>query len=132
MLAVPADVTERDAVERLFEAIYARYGRLDAVVNSAAVVAYGRFEDVPAEVFDQVVAINLVGAANVARTALRRFKADGAGQLVVVGSLLGQIATPWMSPYATTKWALHGLARTLQVEAAAPPACGSRWSARAG
>ena len=51
-------------------ATVARHGRLDAVVHSAGVVAYGRLEDVPAEVFDGVMRTNLLGSANVARHVL--------------------------------------------------------------
>jgi NAD(P)-dependent dehydrogenase (short-subunit alcohol dehydrogenase family) len=116
VLTVPTDVSHRDAVERLFTAAYALYGRVDAVVHSPAVVAYGRFEEVPADVYDHVIAVNLLGTANVARESLQRFRSAGGGHLVVVGSLLGKIATPWMSSYVTSKWGVHGLVRTLQAE----------------
>ncbi len=39
----------------------------------------------------------------------------------MVGSVLGKIATPYMSPYITSKWAVHGLVRTLQIEARETP-----------
>ncbi|WP_298459011.1 SDR family oxidoreductase [uncultured Cellulomonas sp.] len=113
---VPTDVSLRSSVEHLFRVTLERHGRIDAVVHSPAVVAYGTFEQVPAEVYDQVVTTNLLGAANVARLALQTFKDAGGGHLVLVGSLLGKIATPFMSSYVTSKWGLHGLARTLQAE----------------
>jgi NAD(P)-dependent dehydrogenase (short-subunit alcohol dehydrogenase family) len=116
VLVVPTDVRDAEAVTRLFAAAVQRFGRLDAVVQAAGVVAYGRFEDIPAEVFDGVIATNVTGAANVAREALRVF-GDRGGSLVVVGSVIGKIATPYLSPYATSKWALQGLVRTLQIEA---------------
>lgn len=52
-----------------------------------------------------------------ARGALRQFAREGGGNLVVVGSLLGKIAAPYMSTYVTAKWAVHGLVRCLQIEA---------------
>jgi NAD(P)-dependent dehydrogenase (short-subunit alcohol dehydrogenase family) len=116
VLTVPTDVSDRDAVGRLFTTAYAVHGRVDAVVHCPAVVAYGRFEDIPADVFDHVVAVDLLGTANVAREAILRFRAADGGHLVVVGSLLGKIATPWMSSYVTSKWGVHGLVRTLQAE----------------
>ncbi|GEK23430.1 SDR family NAD(P)-dependent oxidoreductase [Cellulomonas xylanilytica] len=115
------DVTDRDAVDALMTLARSRHPRVDAVVSTVAVVAYGRFDVVPAEAFDQVMNVNLLGAANVARSALRLFADQGGGRLVVVGSLLGRIATPWMSTYVTSKWAVHGLARTLQIEARRMP-----------
>lgn len=116
VLVVAGDVTDEDAVEAVCAAAVAGFGRVDVWVHSAAVVAYGRFEDVPAAVWRRVVDTNLHGTANVARTALRHFRAQDRGTLVLLGSLLGEIATPYMSSYVTSKWAVRGLARVLSVE----------------
>jgi NAD(P)-dependent dehydrogenase (short-subunit alcohol dehydrogenase family) len=123
---VVADVADAAAVEEAFAAAAREHGRVDAVVHSAAVLAYGRFEDVPAEVFDRALAVTLGGTANVARSALGHFRSDpgpqgGRGSLVVVGSLLGKIAVPFMSSYVTAKWGVHALVRTLQIEARGEP-----------
>lgn len=120
-LVLTTDVADQAAVDALLAAAVARFGRVDAVVHSVTVVAYGRFEDVPAAAFDRVIASTLTGAANVARSALRVFGHQGGGKLVLVGSLLGKIVTPYMSSYVTAKWAVQGLARTLQVEARSTP-----------
>ncbi len=116
VLAATADVRDASAVEELLAAAVAAFHRVDAVVQCAGALAYGRFVDLPAEVFDATVATNLGGTSHVARAALRRFDAQRAGHLVLVGSVLGKIAAPTMSAYITTKWAIHGLARTLQLE----------------
>jgi NAD(P)-dependent dehydrogenase (short-subunit alcohol dehydrogenase family) len=118
---VPTDVAAQAEVDALLAAAVDRFGRVDAVVHSVTVVAYGRFEDIPAAAFDRVVATTLTGAANVSRAALRLFRDQGGGALVIVGSLLGKIVTPYMSSYVTAKWGLQGLARTLQVEARSTP-----------
>jgi len=115
-LVVEADVADDGAVEQVLAEALTRFGRVDAWVTTAAVVAYGRFEEVPADVFQRVVDTNVVGTANVARTALRHFRSVGHGTLVLTGSLLGEITTPFMSPYVTSKWAVRGLARLLQIE----------------
>jgi short-subunit dehydrogenase len=117
VLVCPADVGDRAAVERLFAAADERYGGLDAVVHCAGVVTYGRFEDVPADVFDRVVQTNLVGTANVARCSLATFHRSGRGSLVIVGSVLGKMVAPLMSSYAATKASVYSLARVLQIEA---------------
>jgi NAD(P)-dependent dehydrogenase (short-subunit alcohol dehydrogenase family) len=116
-----ADVADAAAVEAAFRAARATFGSLDGVVHSAAALAYGRFEDVPPEVFDRSIATTLIGTANVARSALASFQATGGGSLVVLGSLLGKISTPYMSSYVTAKWGVHGLVRTLQIEARSTP-----------
>jgi short-subunit dehydrogenase len=116
-----ADVGDVEDVDGAFDEARRVFGGLDGVVHSAAALAYGRFEDVPAEVFDAAVQTTLIGTANVARCALREFSAGGGGSLVVVGSLLGKISTPYLSSYVTPKWGVHGLVRTLQIEARSTP-----------
>ena len=116
VLLSPADVSVQEEVDAAFTAGVRRFGRIDAVVNAAAAVAYGLFKDVPAEVFNQVVTTDLIGTANVARASLRHFQEHEGGHLVLMGSLLGKISVPYMSSYVTSKWGVHGLARTLQAE----------------
>jgi len=113
---VPTDVSRAQEVDALLAAAVDRYGRVDAVVHSAAVLAYGRFEDVPQDVFDASINVTLLGTATLARAALQQFSRQGTGSLVVVGSLLGKIAVPYMSSYVTAKWGVHGLVRCLQIE----------------
>lgn len=114
--AVPADVTDADAVEAAVSRTVQQFGRLDAVVHAAQVMAYGRIEDVPREVYERVVDVAMHGTANVARTVLPLFRRQGHGTLVVVNSLLGEIATPRMGAYDAGKWGQLGLARVLQLE----------------
>jgi NAD(P)-dependent dehydrogenase (short-subunit alcohol dehydrogenase family) len=115
-LVVPADVADDDAVDTVLAEALTRFGRVDAWITTAAVVAYGRFDEVPADVFRRVIETNVVGTANVSRTALRHFRSVGQGTLVLTGSLLGEITTPFMSSYVTSKWAVRGLGRLLEIE----------------
>jgi NAD(P)-dependent dehydrogenase (short-subunit alcohol dehydrogenase family) len=111
-----ADVTDADAVQAAVDDAVAEFGGLDVVVHAAQVMAYGRIEDVPREVYEQVVDVSLHGTANVARPVLALFRKQGAGHLVVVNSLLGNIATPLLGSYVTAKWGQLGLVRVLQQE----------------
>ncbi|MCZ4500660.1 MAG: hypothetical protein JWQ74_3215 [Marmoricola sp.] len=115
-LVLVADVSDDAAWTSAFERAVAELGRIDAVVHAAGVAAYGRFADVPSAVFDQVLKINVSGTANVTRSSLRQFDRQGGGDLVLFGSLVGRTSAPYLSPYVTSKWAVHGLARTLQAE----------------
>lgn len=114
--AVAVDVLDAPGVETLLAEVRSALGRIDVVVHSAGVVAYGRFEEVPAEIFDTVVRTNALGSANVARAVLPDMRARNAGTLVLIGSLIGQITPPYMSAYAISKWAVRALARELQIE----------------
>lgn len=121
VLVAPADVSEAEEWEAAFRAGEDEFGRIDTVIHAAAVAAYGRFTEIPGDLFDQVQKINLQGTANVARTSLRHFDSHHQGHLILFGSLVGKISTPFLSPYVTSKWAVHGLARTLQAERAGEP-----------
>ncbi|MFI7606147.1 SDR family NAD(P)-dependent oxidoreductase [Micromonospora sp. NPDC049366] len=116
VLTVPTDVTTPGALEALADAAVDRFGRIDVWVHTAAVTAYGRFEQLPARVFDQVVRTDLLAVAEATRVALRHFRATSAGTLIITGSVLGHITAPYLSSYATAKWGLAGLVRTLQQE----------------
>ncbi|GIE57275.1 short-chain dehydrogenase [Actinoplanes octamycinicus] len=109
---VVADVTKAESLKAVVDA----FGRVDVWVHTAAVMAYGRFEDVPAEVFDQVITTDLLGAANVARVALACFRRQRSGTLIFGGSLLGTVVTPYTSSYVTSKWGLRALVRALRIE----------------
>jgi NAD(P)-dependent dehydrogenase (short-subunit alcohol dehydrogenase family) len=120
-LVTLADVADADAVDAAFAAAVARFGRVDVVVHAAAVVAYGRFDEVPREVWDRVVDVNVTGTSNVARAGLRRFREQGGGSLVLVGSVLSLATVPLMGSYVTTKWQNRALAHVLQQEARETP-----------
>jgi len=113
---VEVDVLDGTAVETLVASAVARHGRLDVCVHSVAVVGYGRFEDVPPDVFDRVVQIGVMGTANVARSVLAVFRRQRSGTFIVIGSILGRIVTPYLSPYVTGRAAVHALVRVLAIE----------------
>jgi NADP-dependent 3-hydroxy acid dehydrogenase YdfG len=121
-LVAVADVAEAGAVDAAFQVAVAGFGRVDVVVHAAAVAAYGRFDEVPADVWDRVVTINVTGTSNVARAALRAFRRQGGGSLVIVGSILSLAVVPYMGSYVTAKWAVRALVRVLQQETRGTPA----------
>lgn len=121
VVTVVADVVVQVDVERVRGVAVERFGAIDGWVHTAAVVAYGRFEDVPAETFRRVLDVGVHGSVHVARVALGQFRHQGHGTLVLTGSLLGEIATPYLSSYVTAKWAVRGLARVLSLETRGEP-----------
>lgn len=114
---VVLDLVDGDSVHAAVERCLADHGRLDAVVTTAQVMAYGTVEEVPTEVFATVVDTAVMGTVHLARAVLPVFRRQGGGHLVVVSSLLGEVAVPSMGAYITSKWAQLGLVRTLQIEA---------------
>jgi len=115
-MAVPTDVTDPDAVERLAEAAERRFGRIDVWVNNAGVTALGRFDRLPADVFRQVIEINLFGYVHGARAALPRFRAQGSGVLINNASMNAYVAAPYASAYVASKFAVRALSDCLRAE----------------
>jgi short-subunit dehydrogenase len=115
-LVVPTDVADREQVDVMVESARRSVGDLDAVVHCAAVMAYGEFTQVPPEVFERVLRVDVDGTVNVARAAIQHFTERDKGHLILVGSVVGKMAPPFMSSYVMSKWAVQGLARALQTE----------------
>jgi NAD(P)-dependent dehydrogenase (short-subunit alcohol dehydrogenase family) len=113
---VPADVLDADAVQAAVDRATGTFGRLDVVVHAATVMAYGRIEDVPPDVFERVVDTAVQGTFHVFRAALPVLRQQRRGHVVVVSSLLASITAPTMGAYVTAKWGQLGLVRTLQQE----------------
>jgi NAD(P)-dependent dehydrogenase (short-subunit alcohol dehydrogenase family) len=115
------DVAEEEAVEAFAAAVEQRFGRIDVWVNSAVTMAYGTFDDIPSDVFSGVVETNLMGQVHGARAALRRFRRQGAGVLINMSSVWGQVPSPLVSPYVISKHAIRAFSECLQGELASEP-----------
>ena len=115
------DVRDEEAVERLAVATEERFGRLDVWVNNAGVIAYGRFDEIPSKVFRRVVETNLMGQVHGARSALRRFRAQGYGVLINMSSVWGRVSSPQVTPYVVSKNAVRAFSECLQSELADEP-----------
>lgn len=120
-LILPTDIADRAAVAEAVAACVRAHGRIDAVISTAQVMAYGRIEEVPEEVFSRIVDVALHGTVNLVHALFPQFREQGHGTLVVVNSLLGSIAVPYMGAYSTAKWGQLGLVRTLQLEVREDP-----------
>ncbi len=114
--AITADVGDDQAVARLVDEVLLTHGTLDLVVHCAGVVAYGRTEEVPVEVFDKVLRTNLTGSVNLARHVIPVLRRQRRGDLLYVGSVIGHVAVPRMSAYVLSKWGVRALARQLRLE----------------
>jgi short-subunit dehydrogenase len=113
---VEADVSEAGQVEVVAETVLQRFGRLDVWVNNAAVSLFGRLEDCPPKVYEQVIRTNLFGTVNGCRVAVRQFRRQGYGRLINVSSVVGLIGQPYTSAYCSSKFAIRGLSESLRME----------------
>jgi 3-oxoacyl-[acyl-carrier protein] reductase len=113
VIAVRADVSSEDDVEALFDAALRAFGRVDVVVNNAGISPPMLLVSIPAEVWDQVIAINLTGAFLVSRRAIQEFLAQGHGGAIVSLSSIMQHGAPSNASYAASKGGLVGLTRAI-------------------
>ena len=115
-LAVPADVSRAADVARLGRAAVDRFGQLDVWINNVGVGALGLFWDIPAEDHARVVDVNLKGLIYGAHEALGRFRSQGFGTLVNIGSIDSEVPLAYQASYAATKAAVLSLGRSLNEE----------------
>jgi NAD(P)-dependent dehydrogenase (short-subunit alcohol dehydrogenase family) len=92
-----------------------RHGRLDGVVTAAGTDACGGLEAVPAEAWERVIAVNLVGTAAVVRAELPALR-ETHGRVVTVASTLGLRALPDATAYCASKFGVVGVTRALAAE----------------
>lgn len=117
-LSLSVNMANEMEVERLRALAAREYGRIDVWVNCAAVLLFGRFEDVPVELFRHVLDNNVLGYMLGSRAALKQFRSQGGhGTLINVSSMLGVIPEPNVSAYVTSKFAIRGLSAVIRQEA---------------
>ena len=115
-LAVPTDVRREEEVEELGRHVLERFGRIDVWFNNAGVGVFGRFEDIPSDVWRSVIETNLFGYVHGAKIAIRAFYRQGHGVLIQNASIVGRVAKSDGSAYATSKFAIRGFSEALRQE----------------
>lgn len=111
-LAVPCDLTSDENIERLFAVTLERFGRLDALVNNAA-VSFGGDLDIPLKRFDVLMRVNLRAPLVTTRLARPHLaEAPGGGRILNVGSVTATGFFPTMLTYGMSKAALEHLTVT--------------------
>ena len=105
------DVTDPAAVESL------RFERLDGLVNNAGIAVAAPFEDLPLAELRRQLEVNVVGQLAVTKAVLPAVRA-ARGRIVLVGSIAGRSALPFLGAYAISKFALEAMADSFRVEVA--------------
>ena len=114
-VVLPADITDRTAIEAAIARAAQLLGGVDVLVPCAAGLAYGAFTDLRPEDFDRALDVTFRGAVNTVRAGLPELERSG-GTLVAVVSMASKIGVPLHSPYVSAKFALRGFLSSLRVE----------------
>ncbi len=118
-LAVEADVSQQDQVQRLIDQTVQKFDRLDILVNNAGVETKIPFLEIPLDVWSRTIAIDLTGPFLCAQAAAKRMVGQGGGgRIINISSVHEDMTMPTNSAYCAAKGGLRMLMRTICVELA--------------
>ena len=118
-MCVPTDVSDAQAVERLFSQVAERFGRLDLLFNNAGIFTpAATVDEIAVEDWLASVNINLTGAFLCTRAAFRMMRAQEprGGRIINNGSIAAHAPRPMSAPYSATKHAITGLTRSTALD----------------
>jgi NAD(P)-dependent dehydrogenase (short-subunit alcohol dehydrogenase family) len=113
------DVSDERAVEALVAATIERFGKIDVLVNNAALFAplqETKVTEIDAALWDKVMAVNLRGPFLMVKHVAPHMQAQGYGKIINIGSGTAYRGIPWMLHYVTTKGGILAMTRALSRE----------------
>lgn len=114
--ALPFDVSDDEAVTQAFERIDRDYGRLDILVNNVGARNRKTLQDITASEIRALIDTDLVASIMLAKHAAQRMVRQGAGRLITITSVAGELARAGDAIYPAAKQGLTGMMRALAVE----------------
>ncbi len=115
-IGIKADVRDLAAMKRAVQQTIQELGGLDIVVANAGIASWSPFEKMKEAQWKDVIDVNLTGVANTVWAALPTLKAQKNGSIITISSIGGRQGVPGVANYASTKWAVIGLTKTLALE----------------
>ena len=114
-VAIQANVTKKEDVERLFSEAKKAFGPVDILVNNAGIYLFGPIESVTAEHFHSQFDLNVLGLLFATQEAVKQFGPSG-GSIINISSVVATLAPPNLSVYSATKGAVNAITRSLAQE----------------
>jgi 3-oxoacyl-[acyl-carrier protein] reductase len=116
VVTVRADVAVEDDVTRMFATASEKLGPVDVLVNNAGILTECRVSDMPAALFDEMIAVDLRSVFLCCRAALPGMLALGFGRIINIASQVGQKGGAGLAHYAAAKAGVIGFTRSLARE----------------
>ena len=113
-LAVPTDLAQREAIDRLAQTAIETYGHVDVLINNAGIGEGSAVLSSPDDEMQQLLTINLLAPARCIQAVVPHMRRQGRGMIVNVGSVAGEIGVSGL--YSGTKFGLRGLNDSLRRE----------------
>ena len=115
-VAERVDVRSREAVDAMVARTIEKFGKIDILVNAAAIVHWTPFEGLTEQDWHDVIDVNLHGSVNTLHAVLPHMVEKNYGRIVCTGSTLGRGGGRNLASYSASKWALHGLVKCIAME----------------
>ncbi len=112
------DVRSNENWAKVVAHTVSHFGKLDILVNNAAILRLGTLAETTDEIFDAIFEVNQRGTFNGMRAVLPEFRKLGGGCIINISSTTGMRAVPGMWAYGTSKWAIRGMSRAAALELA--------------
>ena len=112
------DVTDAAAVGHAFDETLKRFGRLDIVINNAAIIVRKPFLELTQDDWKSVIDIDLTACFTVAQRAAKLMVAQGSGRIINMSSIMNHVSRPNLVPYVTSKGGLAAFTRALATDLA--------------
>lgn len=114
-IAVQADVSKSDDIQRLFAETKTAFDKLDILVNNAGVYEFAPIENVTPEHFHKQFDLNVLGLLLASQEAVKHFGSAG-GAIINISSVVASLAPPNAAVYSATKAAVDAVTRSLAKE----------------
>ena len=118
VVALSFDITEPQAVDVAFNDIVRRHGRIDVVVNNAAIIVRKPFLELSLDDWRRVIDVDLTACFVVAQHAARLMVGQGSGRIINMSSIMNHVSRPNLVPYVTSKGGLAAFTRALAADLA--------------
>jgi NADP-dependent 3-hydroxy acid dehydrogenase YdfG len=115
-LGLPADVTERDEVNRCVDRVIQEFGRIDVLVNNAGIMPLSPVRELRVEEWDRMIDVNVRGLLYCIAAVLPHMLRQHKGHIVNVGSVAGRRPFPTGTIYSATKFAVRAISAGLRNE----------------
>lgn len=116
VIAVPADITERESVRALVETVVKELGPIDVLINNAGVIEVGPSETMALSDYEEAMATNFWGMVYPTLQVLPSMRERGGGRIVNITSIGGKLGIPHLLPYSASKFAALGFSQGLRAE----------------
>jgi len=110
------DVTDQKSVNDAVQNIITAEGKIDVLVNCAAMLILGSVEDISIEEFEQVINTNLIGTVRMCKAVLPYMRERKSGLIINFSSIMGLLAIPFQCAYSASKFAIEGFSEALSLE----------------